>query len=216
MACDSTPSLMFHNNHDGTFTEQALEMGVALSDDGMVQAGMGLGVGDIRVDGNLHIVKTHFAGDTPAVYFNDGKGNFRDATLPLRPGGGNAVRQRGAWVSRTWTMTATPDIFCGDRRNLSGGARRTTNYDPAVVFRNLGKGHFEELLEQAGPGVSALHSSRGCAFGDFDNDGDMDILIVNQNEPPSLLRNDVIGAQSLAQGQAYGRASRIAAPSARG
>ena len=82
VACDSTPSLMFHNNHDGTFTEQALETGVALSDDGMVQAGMGLGVGDIRMDGNLHIVKTHFAGDTPAVYFNDGKGNFRDGTLP--------------------------------------------------------------------------------------------------------------------------------------
>ena len=62
---------------------------------------------------------------------------------------------------------------------------------PRVIFRNLGNGRFEELLEGAGPGVAAPHSSRGCAFGDFDNDGDMDILIMNMNEPPSLLRNDM-------------------------
>ena len=182
---------MFHNNHDGTFTEQALETGVALSDDGMVQAGMGLGVGDIRMDGNLHIVKTHFAGDTPAVYFNDGKGNFRDATLPS----GLAVETRFV----TWGVgvadldnDGNADIFA-----VTGGIYPEVreNYNtPRVVFRNLGKGRFEELLEQAGPGVSALHSSRGCAFGDFDNDGDVDVVIVNHNEPPSLLRNDVDGA----------------------
>jgi hypothetical protein len=62
-----------------------------------------------------------------------------------------------------------------------------------VVFRNLGNGKFEELIEQAGPGIAAAHASRGCAFGDFDNDGDVDMLIVNLNEPPSLLRNDVTG-----------------------
>jgi hypothetical protein len=64
---------------------------------------------------------------------------------------------------------------------------------PRVIFRNLGRGQFEELIGQAGPGVGDAHSSRGCAFGDFDNDGDMDVLIINQNEPPSLLRNDVNG-----------------------
>ena len=191
VACDSTPSLMFHNNHDGTFTEQALETGAALSDDGMVQAGMGLGVGDFRNDGNLHIVKTHFAGDTPAVYLNDGKGNFRDGTLLS----GLAVETRFV----TWGVgvadldnDGNPDIFA-----VTGGIYpevRENYLTPRIVFRNLGKGRFEELVEQAGSGVSALHSSRGCAFGDFDNDGDVDIVVINHNEPPSLLRNDVDAA----------------------
>jgi enediyne biosynthesis protein E4 len=191
VACDSTPSLMFRNNHDGTFTEQALETGVALSDDGMVQAGMGLGVGDLRLDGSLDIVKTHFSGDTPAVYLNDGKGNFRDGTLLS----GLAVETRFV----TWGVgiadldnDGNPDIFA-----VTGGIYPELRDDyntPRVLFRNLGNGRFEELLGQAGAGVSAPHSSRGCAFGDFDNDGDVDIVVVNHNEPPSLLRNDVDGA----------------------
>ncbi len=81
VACDSTPSLLFRNNHDGTFTEEGLERGVALSEDGMEQAGMGLGIGDFNLDGSLDIVKTHFRDDTPVLYQNDGKGNFRDVTI---------------------------------------------------------------------------------------------------------------------------------------
>jgi enediyne biosynthesis protein E4 len=188
VACDSTPSLMFRNNHNGTFTEQALETGVALSDDGMVQAGMGLGVGDFRLDGNLHIVKTHFSGDTPAVYLNDGKGNFHDGTLRS----GLAVETRfvdwGIGVADL-DNDGNPDLFVA-----TGGIYPELRADyrtPRIVFRNLGGGRFEELLGQAGSGVDAPHSSRGCAFGDFDNDGDVDVLIVNHNEAPSLLRNDV-------------------------
>ncbi len=189
VACDSTPSLMFRNNHEGTFTEQGIETGVALSDDGMVQAGMGLGVGDFRLDGNLHIVKTHFSGDTPAVYLNDGKGNFRDGTLRS----GLAVETRfidwGVGVADL-DNDGNPDIFIatgGIYPELADQYRT-----PRVIFRNLGEGRFEELPEgHAGPGVDAAHASRGCAFGDFDNDGDVDIVIVNHNEPPSLLRNDV-------------------------
>ena len=190
LACDSTPSLLFHNNHDGTFTEQALERGAALSDDGMVQAGMGVGVGDLSVAGRLDMVKTHFAADTPAVYVNDGKGNFCDTSLRS----GLAVETR--YVS--WGV-GTPDLDNDGYQDIfwvTGGIypeEQDRYRTPRVVFRNLGNGKFEELIGVAGEAVDAPHSSRGCAFGDFDNDGDVDILIVNHNEPPSLLRNDVSG-----------------------
>src|SRR6266481_1587538 len=191
VACDSTPSLLFRNNHDGTFTEQGMERGVALSEDGMVQAGMGLGIGDFRLDGNLHIFKTHFANDTPAVYVNNGKGDFRDDTLRSGLGVETRFVTWGTGVADL-DNDGNPDLFC-----VTGGIYpevRDNYRTPRIVFRNLGRGKFEELIEEAGPGVQALHSSRGCAFGDFDNDGDVDILIVNHNEPPSLLRNDLGGA----------------------
>jgi enediyne biosynthesis protein E4 len=190
VACDSTPSLLFINNHDGTFTEQGLERGVALSEDGMEQAGMGVGVGDFELNGSLDIVKTHFAQDTPGVYLNDGKGNFWDVT---RASGLGVETRYVGWGVGVVDLDndGNPEIF-----EVTGGIYpelQSTYRTPRLVFRNLGQGRFEELLGLAGPGVDAVHSSRGCAFGDFDNDGDVDILIVNHNELPSLLRNDVTG-----------------------
>jgi hypothetical protein len=197
VACDSTPSLYFRNCHDGTFVEQAIEAGIALSDDGMEQAGMGVAVGDFRLDGNLHLVKTHFSHDTSAVYINDGKGNFSDASIPSGMGVETRFVNWGIGITDL-DNDGNPDVFWVSGgiypevdRKLPDAPRKT----PRVVFRNLGNGRFEELLGQAGPGVEQPHCSRGCAFGDFDNDGDMDILIVNQNEPPSLLRNDLTGGQ---------------------
>ncbi len=195
VACDSTPSLLFHNNHDGTFTEQGLDCGAALSEDGMEQAGMGLGIGDFNLDGHLDIVKTHFKDDTPAVYMNDGKGNFRDVTIRSGLGVETRFVNWGVGVVDL-DNDGNPDIFSVTGNIYPEVEKKfplVAHKTPRVLFRNLGKGQFEELIGAAGPGVEAAHSSRGCAFGDFDNDGDMDILIVNQNEPPSLLRNDVSG-----------------------
>lgn len=195
VACDSTPSLLFHNNHDGTFTEEALERGAALSDDGMEQAGMGVGVGDFQLNGRLGIVKTHFQDDTVALYLNDGKGSFRDATM--RSGLGVETRYVGWGVGvADFDNDGAPDIFwvTGNiypevEKKLPGSPHKT----PRVLFRNLGDGKFEQLIGVAGRDLQVPHSSRGCAFGDFDNDGDVDIVVVNVNEPPSLLRNDVTG-----------------------
>ena len=110
VACDSTPSLLFHNNHDGTFTEQALERGVALSEDGMEQAGMGVGVGDFKLDGKLGIIKTHFQDDTVALYLNNGKGNFRDMTARSGLGAETRYVSWGVGVA-DFDNDGAPDIF---------------------------------------------------------------------------------------------------------
>jgi hypothetical protein len=195
VACDSTPSFLFRNNHDGTFTDIGLESGVALNEDGMEQAGMGIGVGDFNLDGSLDIFKTHFADDTNILYRNEGKGNFEDVTI--RAGLGVETRYIG-WGAGIVDLDndGLPDLFLVTGNVYPEVEAKLPSYPlrtPRIVFRALGNGKFEELIDQAGPGVSTPHASRGCAFGDFDNDGDVDMLVVNMNEPPSLLRNDMTG-----------------------
>jgi enediyne biosynthesis protein E4 len=195
VACDSTPSLLFRNKHDGTFAEEGMERGVALSEDGQEQAGMGVGVGDYDLTGNLDIVKTHFQGDMPGLYRNHGKGDFEDVTV--RAGLGVETRYI-CWGTGFLDLDndGLPDIF-----TVAGGVYPEVERIfpeipmnmPRMLFRNLGDGMFEELSERAGSGVTERQCSRGCAFGDFDNDGDLDIVIMNRNAPPSLLRNDVTG-----------------------
>ena len=195
IACDSTPSFLLRNNHDGTFTDVGVESGVAFNEDGKEQAGMGLGIGDYDLDGNLDIFKTHFADDTSALYRNNGKGNFEDVTAVA--GLGVETRFVG-WGANIVDLDndGYPDLFLVTGNIYPEVAAKLPKYPlatPRVIFRNLGNGSFEELIEAAGPGIAAPHCSRGCAFGDFDNDGDVDVLIVNLDEPPSLLRNDVTG-----------------------
>ncbi|HKD09912.1 MAG TPA: CRTAC1 family protein [Bryobacteraceae bacterium] len=196
VACDSSPSFLLRNNRDGTFTDIALGAGVALNEDGQEQAGMGLGIGDFDLDGRLDILKTHFADDTSVLYRNSGHGSFDDVTASS----GLAVETRFVgWGAGIVDLdnNGYPDLFI-----VTGGvypevAKQVPRYPmktPRLIFRNLGNGKFEELLDDLGPAISDPHCSRGCAFGDFDNDGDVDILIINLNEPPSLLRNDVSGS----------------------
>ena len=198
VACDSTPSLLFMNNRDGTFREEGVLRGVALSDDGGEQAGMGVAIGDYDLDGHLDLMKTHFADDASGLYHNDGAGNFDDLTRASRV----AVETRyvgwGAGMvdldndGHPDLLMVTGNVYPEVERKLPQYANKT----PRAVFRNLGDRTFEELVEGAGPGIAEPHCSRGCAFGDFDNDGDVDVLIVNLNEPPSLLRNDLTGAHN--------------------
>jgi len=195
VACDSTASFLLRNNRDGTFTDIGLESGVALNEDGMEQAGMGIAVGDYNLDGRLDIFKTHFSDDTNVLYRNRGNFDFQDVTVPA----GLGVETRftcwgGAMVDLD--NDGNPDLFFVTGSIYPELEAKLPAYPfktPRVIFRNLGGGKFEELIDQAGPGIAAPHSSRGCAFGDFDNDGDIDIVVINMNEPPSLLRNDVNG-----------------------
>ncbi len=195
VACDSTPSILLHNNRDGAFTNTGLESGVALNEDGMEQAGMGVGVGDYNLDGNLDIFKTHFADDTNVLYRNDGSGNFQDATISAGLGVETRFIGWGAGIVDL-DNDGHPDLFFVTGSVYPEVEAKLANYPyktPRVLFRNLGDGRFEEMMDQAGPAMGAVHASRGCAFGDFDNDGDIDMVVVNLNEPPSLLRNDVTG-----------------------
>ena len=196
VACDSTPSLLFHYNRDGTFTEDGLGRGVALNEDGQEQAGMGLGIGDFNLDGKLDILKTHFTEDTPALYSNQNATSFDDVTLRAGLGVETRYVSWGAGI-QDLDNDGNPDLFWVTGSVYPEVGKRLPQYPhrtPRVLFRNLGGGKFEELLTEGGPGISDAHCSRGCAFGDFDNDGDIDILVVNLNEPPSLLRNDVKGS----------------------
>ncbi len=198
VACDSTPSLLFLNQHNSTFTEEGVERGVALSEDGVEQAGMGVAVGDYNLDGNLDIFKTHFSDDTNILLRNDGAANFTDVTLAA----GFGIETRYiCWGTgfADFDNDGWPDIAVVTGSVYPEVEAKFPQYPlktPRLIFRNLGNGKFEELIDEAGPGIAAAHCSRGCAFGDFDNDGDIDMVVVNLNEPPSLLRNDVSGGAS--------------------
>jgi hypothetical protein len=197
VASDSTPSLLYMNNRDGTFREEGVIRGVALSGDGMEQAGMGVGIGDYDLDGHLDLFKTHFSGDTAVLYRGDGHGEFEDATRQAKVGVETRYISWGTGIVDL-DNDGHPDLFVATGNVYPEVEQKFPQYPyktPRVLFRNLGDGTFEELQTQAGPAITTPCSSRGCAFGDFDNDGDMDILIVNMNEPPSLLRNDVDAKQ---------------------
>ncbi len=217
VACDSSPSFYFHNNRDGTFAEEGLVRGVAMNEDGREQAGMGLAIADYEPDGDLDIFKTHFSDDTDVLYRNDGRASFFDVTLAARIGVETRFTAWGAGIVDL-DNDGLPDIFLVTGSVYPELETSLPDYPyrtPRCVFRNLGNGRFEQLISEAGPGVEARHSSRGCAFGDFDNDGDVDVLIVNMNEPPSLLRNDVSGRRHWLKVLLVGTSSNRSAIGAR-
>ena len=193
VASDSTAAILYRNNHDGTFTDQAVRSGAALSEQGSPQAGMGVAAGDVNNDGRLDLLKTHFADDVPALYQGLGRGLFEDIAMPAGLAVQNRYVEWGAGLpdldndGRADLVYVTGHVYPEVERTLPQYPHR----GPRVVFRNTG-GHFVDVTGASG-GAADPHSSRGAAFGDYDNDGDEDVLIMNMNEPPSLLRNDYAG-----------------------
>jgi hypothetical protein len=192
VACDSTPNILYHNNRDGTFTDIALEAGVAYNEDGREQAGMGVAIGDALNSGHADIFKTHFADDTPILYGNNGNAHFEDMTS--KAGFGKFTRYVG-WGAgfADFDNDGLLDLLFVNGSvypELEQFFAEYTYKNPRIVLRNRGGGEFENVSARSGPGISDRHSSRGCAFGDFDNDGMVDVAIMNMGEPPTLLRNE--------------------------
>jgi enediyne biosynthesis protein E4 len=191
VAVDSEPSIFFQNNHDGTFTDIAVLAGCAYNNDGHEQAGMGVGVADYDCDGWFDIFKTNFADDTSDLYHNNGDGTFSDLSFNSGVGiNSNYVAWGCGFIDYDndgWSDIVQvnghvyPEI---DKYNFG-----ETFKNPRIVYRNLGNGRFKDVSADMGPGITERYSSRGAAFGDYDNDGGMDILILNMNDRPSLLHN---------------------------
>jgi enediyne biosynthesis protein E4 len=192
VANDSTASALYHNKHNGTFEDVAIEAGCALSPDGKPQAGMGVSAADYDLDGNLDLMKTNFAGDTPSLYRNLGGGNFEDTTFTAGLG---AHTQFLGWGCGFFDFDndGWPDILiCNGHvypeveqlKTEAGYSQRK------LLYRNLRNGHFADVSLNAGSGISDPVAARGCAFGDFDNDGDIDVVVNTVNDYPQLLRCD--------------------------
>ena len=211
VACDMTPSLLFHNNGNGTFSERGAEAGVAFNADGRLQAGMGVAVSDYNNDGFLDIAKTNFSGDLTSLYLNEDGKFFTDVSGAAKLG----VRQLLGWGI---AFADLDDDGLKDLLIVNGhvypeveGAKVGDRYrQETLAFRNQGNGKFEDLTATGGPALAVPRSSRGLAMGDLDGDGRPEALILNMNDRPSVLKNSAPGGNFINLRLAGTKANRSA------
>ena len=190
VTADVTPSLLYMNQHDGTFSEEAVLRGVAFDENGKAMSGMGTAAGDYNHSGWLSIFRANFSDERETLYLNRGEGLFEDATV--KSGMGLNTRYVGwgcgflDFENSGWKglLLANGHVFPEvDRKQLDIRFK-----EHRILYRNLGNGTFADISDKAGPGITERHSSRGLAIGDIDNDGALEVLINNQGEHPSLLK----------------------------
>jgi hypothetical protein len=191
VACDTAPSLLYRNNQNGTFSEVAVAAGCALDENGVALSGMGAGVADYDSDGWLDIARTNFTDQITIVYRNNGDGTFNDASLAA--GLGVNTKYTGFGVGfLDFDNDGWKDLFVANGHvysQLAGKNLYVSYKQPSLLYRNLKNGKFEEITSSAGAAIQTARVARGCAFGDLDNDGRVDIVINNLDGPPTVLRN---------------------------
>jgi hypothetical protein len=191
VANDSTPSSLYHNNGDGTFSDVGVQAGVAYSSEGQEQAGMGVDFGDYDNDGWPDLVKGNFSDDTNNLYHNNGDGTFTDVVYSAGIG-------EVSWLFTTfgakffdYDNDGWKDILLANGQTFPQMDRYPTGITYAernLLFHNRGDGKFDEVGLRAGPGLAIKKVSRGLATADYDNDGDLEIMVSNMNDSPDLLR----------------------------
>ena len=196
VACDSTASILYHNNRDGTFTDVAILAGAAFNEDGRAQAGMGSTIADYNGDGRLDIFKTNFSDDTSTLYRNNGDGTFDDVTYAAGLGLNTKYLGWGAMFF-DFDNDGWPDLILVNGHvypEVNTQHLGSTFQEPRILYHNNGNGTFTDISADAGPGITTASSSRGLAIGDLWNDGRQSAVISNMNAPPSLLVNDLRNA----------------------
>src|SRR5579864_8106660 len=196
VACDSTPSILYRNNHDGTFTDVAVTSGAAFNEDGREQAGMGSSIADYNGDGHLDIFKTNFSDDTSTLYRNNGNGTFDDVTFAAGLG---LHTQYLGWGAAFFDFDndGWPDLLVVNGHvypEVDSEHLGSSYKEPRILYHNNADGTFSDISASAGSGITTAASSRGLAVGDLWNDGKISIVISNMNDRPSLLINQIHNA----------------------
>ena len=194
VANDSTENLFYHNTGDGTFEEVGFMVGVALSEDGVAENGMGTAFGDWNNDGWLDLTVTNYAQQTNTLYHNDADGFFTDATAMTKTAQLTYPYLGWATAFIDYDNDGYQDLFVANghlHENLAELGQEGTYGQRNLLFRNnTANGTFTEVSESLGPGMQLEDVSRGATFADYDLDGDIDIVVTNSNTAPRLLRND--------------------------
>lgn len=193
VANDTQPNKLYHNNHNGTFTDQAFATGVAFSDAGKARAGMGADAADYDLSGHQGLIIGNFANESMALYQNDGSGLFTDKAMTDGIGPASASSLTFSTFFFDYDLDGLPDIFAanGHVADDVSVVTPTLHYaEPPLLFHNRGNGKFEDVTDKVGNALRQPIVGRGAAYLDFDNDGDLDLVISTSNGPAKLLRND--------------------------
>jgi len=210
VANDTEPNKLYHNNHNGTFTDNAVIAGVAFSEAGTARAGMGVDAADYDGSGRQSVVIGNFTNESIALYHNDGSGLFTDDAPASGIGKMSAQSLTFATFFFDYDLDGLLDIFAanGHVSDDISIVQPTVKYaQPPHLFHNKGKKKFEEVSAKLGRALNRAIVGRGAAYGDFDNDGDLDLLITTNNGPARLLRNDNANQNDLLRVRTVGTRS---------